>query len=514
MRFIDKIFSKHLAYRSLFIFFGGTILFIQCKDSAKEVVGPKRLVTVSTLNAIAWDQTSITVQGSLSSTGNDAVTERGFTYGKTLENIDETKISTSVGSGPFSIKIEGLTEGTLFYFRAYAKNSQGTAYGEPMGVATTYGPLSSIKLNSISTTKNEKDTLLFDATVLSKGGTDVFERGVILSLSANKSISDGGIVVKSGSDVGNFSGTYSSTSFKSNTTYFVKAYSKNKAGVAYSDESQITTPGLSVISHVGYNFKNNAIELDARINIGGGLPILEQGFVWGPKSAITSNNSNLNISNANLTVSNISLFQKDKIVISLDPSQFTVGEIYKFRAFTRNLRGITYAPVGNADKDAIYEFRYLPIGGELQEGYIFWVDPEKNTDGAIVSKLDLNDEVYWGCNGDSIGTTTNNKDFGKANTTIMANACSDPNSAAKKCRALASNSSNNTWNIPSRDALKLIYDTLGKRGLGNFDTSKKYWSSSQSTESRAYSVSFADGLVEESKKYLLFKVRPIRSIIR
>jgi uncharacterized protein (TIGR02145 family) len=77
------------------------------------------------------DSTSATSGGNITDNGGFSVTGRGVCW-STSENpsINDNHTSDGNGTGSFISEITGLTEGTLYYVRAYATNGAGTAYGD------------------------------------------------------------------------------------------------------------------------------------------------------------------------------------------------------------------------------------------------------------------------------------------------------------------------------------------------------------------------------------------------
>ena len=90
------------------------------------------LPEISTLPVTDIAETSVVLHGCIDSKGIPAYTERGFVYSTTFQNptIDNDKqIVSGTGIGNFSKNLSGLTTGKTYYVRAYATNSEGTAYG-------------------------------------------------------------------------------------------------------------------------------------------------------------------------------------------------------------------------------------------------------------------------------------------------------------------------------------------------------------------------------------------------
>jgi uncharacterized protein (TIGR02145 family) len=78
--------------------------------------------------------------GKVISEGSDAITSKGICWA-TTPNPTITNDITNDGIGPdsFVSTLTGLTEGTLYYVRAYAVNSGGVAYGEEQNFTTLGG---------------------------------------------------------------------------------------------------------------------------------------------------------------------------------------------------------------------------------------------------------------------------------------------------------------------------------------------------------------------------------------
>ena len=75
--------------------------------------------------------------GSVVSDGKAPVTEKGFVIStSTNPTTSNTKVINGIGTGSFSSTISGLAGNAAYYVRAFATNSQGTAYGSQVSFKT------------------------------------------------------------------------------------------------------------------------------------------------------------------------------------------------------------------------------------------------------------------------------------------------------------------------------------------------------------------------------------------
>ena len=91
--------------------------------------------TVQTNVATGVTSTGVTLNGNVTSDGGATVTARGFLYGTSSSNLTRT-VQSGSGTGNYTKVLTGLTSSTTYYYKAYATNSEGTAYGEVLSFTT------------------------------------------------------------------------------------------------------------------------------------------------------------------------------------------------------------------------------------------------------------------------------------------------------------------------------------------------------------------------------------------
>jgi len=99
---------------------------------------PAGAPVVSTDSVLDVAKTTATAYGTALFTGGADITERGFCWAVT-ENpttADGHVAATGITLGSFNADITGLDAGTAYYVRAYATNSEGTAYGSDVSITT------------------------------------------------------------------------------------------------------------------------------------------------------------------------------------------------------------------------------------------------------------------------------------------------------------------------------------------------------------------------------------------
>ncbi|MFV8327954.1 beta strand repeat-containing protein [Flavobacterium sp. ZS1P14] len=287
-----------------------------------------------TTTAVAASVTAGTAScsGSVASDGGASVTSRGVCWSTThIPTILGSKISNGIGTGSFTVSLSSLTAATTYYFRAYATNAAGTAYGSEssfttLAVAPTLGnvSISSILMN----------TAVGNATLTADGGATMTDLGLIWNTTSAYPVRTGSnsfSVAASGTSI---SGTL--TGLLSGTAYYVWAFGTNAIGTTHSAAyTTFTTNKLPVVSTtavVSAITDVSATSGGTITNTGGaGVSILASGICW---STVTDPTIGLptKTSDGPLVTG----------TFASNLSGLTKGTLYYVRAYATNSMGTSY----------------------------------------------------------------------------------------------------------------------------------------------------------------------------
>ncbi|MBQ1653954.1 MAG: hypothetical protein II060_09210, partial [Bacteroidales bacterium] len=107
-------------------------------QSVRAVYRPSPTVATNSTSDVTL--ASATLHGRILNIGSSEIIERGFVYGTSRSNLTDTVQSEDV-TNDFSVALTGLTNGTTYYYCAYATNSDFTSYGEIKSFSTPNGLL-------------------------------------------------------------------------------------------------------------------------------------------------------------------------------------------------------------------------------------------------------------------------------------------------------------------------------------------------------------------------------------
>lgn len=104
---------------------------------------------LTTTAATSITSTGATAGGNITDAGGGSIIARGICWG-TAPNptVTGNKTTNGTGTGIFTGNLTGLTDGTTYYYRAYATNSSGTTYGQEFSFIT---PVTDVEGNMYKT---------------------------------------------------------------------------------------------------------------------------------------------------------------------------------------------------------------------------------------------------------------------------------------------------------------------------------------------------------------------------
>ncbi len=202
--------------------------------------GSATLPTVITSDVTDVTQTTAVCGGTVIDDGGAPVTQRGVCWSTTHNPTWQSSNYTNDGNGTgsFTRILQQLTPGTTYYLRAYAWNSEGTAYGNEV-VFTTMGGGGATQptVTTADVINITPSSATCGGTVISDGGATVTQRGICWSLVANPTIDNAHTA--DGTGTGSF--TSQMVGLLPDKVYYVRAYAKNNQGTAYGEQKTFTT---------------------------------------------------------------------------------------------------------------------------------------------------------------------------------------------------------------------------------------------------------------------------------
>lgn len=201
-----------------------------------------------TATIIARGDANALIEVNVVSDGSSPVTARGICWGTRISpTIVDNKTTDGAGAGKFTSSITGLDPGTVYYFRAYATNSDSTFYATAFSLvdSSDYPIVYSQVVSALTPTT---------AVILGSFDTDlqhiVSNSGVCWGTSPNPTIAD-----NHSSEVALDDGNHficRLADLTPNTTYFLRTYAISNTNPHYGNEfsfvaEQLSGPGISDI---------------------------------------------------------------------------------------------------------------------------------------------------------------------------------------------------------------------------------------------------------------------------
>ena len=196
------------------------------------------LPTVSTGSISGITGSTATGGGNVTADGGGTITARGLCYDlNPLPTITRGVVYATGETGSFTSLITELGPSALYYVRAFATNSAGTAYGSQ--VTFTTNAVVAPTITTLAATSISSTSAVLNAQITNDGGDPMIQHSFVYGTAPNPT-SANIYLPGSGTGVGSYS--VPATGLLPNTTYYVKAYTGNSfIGPTYANEISFTT---------------------------------------------------------------------------------------------------------------------------------------------------------------------------------------------------------------------------------------------------------------------------------
>lgn len=208
------------------------------------------VATLSTNSVSIVSAYSAYVNGTTTYDGGSSITARGICYSTSANPTIANNIVAVNGGGIglYNCLLSGLTPGTLYYARAYATNSSGTAYGNQVSFTTPSSTLATLT-TTVSASFISHTTARSGVIITNTGGSPITVMGICYATIPNPTIAN---LTTTTQPVNQTSAGYDLTNLTPNTTYYVRAYATNTVGTAYGNQVTFTTPNTNSIAVLEY----------------------------------------------------------------------------------------------------------------------------------------------------------------------------------------------------------------------------------------------------------------------
>lgn len=309
-------------YNILAVLFAVTVISVSCTKKNSDI---RLAPTLATSQVLSVTSDSATVVGFVIAEGS-GFSEKGVCYDTAANpTVDNNKVAYTGenATATFNVVLSGLHYATTYYARAYAIGASGTIYGEEYSF-TTLPVVATLTTDTISSITG--NSAIGGGEVTVSGGAAVTARGICFSTEHNPTISNN--FTTDGDSLGAFVSTL--TNLKGNTTYYVRAYATNSAGIGYGPEVSFTTlvdfPQVTTTT-VTKVTKTSAVS-GGTVNYDGGGIITERGLAWGTNANPTVNDNKIDGGTDTTFVSKL--------------SGLTSNTTYHVRAYAVNSAGTAY----------------------------------------------------------------------------------------------------------------------------------------------------------------------------
>jgi hypothetical protein len=294
---------------------------------------------------------SANLSGQVVSDGGSAITSRGFVWSTspepTIGNGNILPVSGTLGT--FSTQLSNLIPNTTYHIRAYATNSLGTSYGASRTFFTNSNPLPIVQINPVifENLPFTQSCISFDTqlacgeitvNVISQGSSKVTNYGIVWSKKPNPALIQGSFenylveFVPSTSDgVGTY--TINFGNLTPDSTYYIRGFASNSAGLSYSEQYQFIAPSRApkVITSNSLSVNSTSVLSGGDVTNPGESQVIQRGVIW----STSSNNITIDLSTKTIDGSGVGQYTSN--ITGLLP-----GTTYFLKAYAKNNFGVGY----------------------------------------------------------------------------------------------------------------------------------------------------------------------------
>lgn len=298
----------------------------------------KKKAVLNTLEVSSITATTAVLTGEIIDDGYPKYYERGIVFSEqmmpTVEQTLQRLTATMTADSIYSCQAVGLTLGKTYYVRAYAVNEMGTAYSSNQVSFTTVAVGGKVTMNGVDDINLSEHAAVAHGEILELGDPAYTERGFVYSPTNSSPTIYNSKVVVEGSGKGTFDAKL--TGLQRETTYYVRAYVKNEAGVVYSDntvtfstEESLAT--VETLEATDIDESTYSAVLRGKVTFAGNPSYTERGFVY------SSEYSTPTIDDNKVVVNGVGLGEFEARVSNLSSTSITY-----VRAYATNSKGTSY----------------------------------------------------------------------------------------------------------------------------------------------------------------------------
>ncbi len=285
---------------------------------------------------------SAILSASIVQNGGSDIIEKGFLWGKEQNNLVKSLISSQ--SDLFELKITELDTNTTYYYKAFATNDLGIAYGDLVSFTTDFANSGSVKTKDATEITGISAKLNAEITSMPKSG--VSSIGFYWGDDENN-LNQRLCCDNSGSSLF----YYCINTLNDDTKYFYKAFLTSDAGEICGETVGFKTLSITkpnVTTKDPSNVSETSVILNAQLSSNGNDSNTEFGFVYG----ISSNSMNNKIKVGIETLGSY----------SINVNNLNKLTTYYFRAYAQNKKGTTYGDIKKFDTPNFNGHEYVDLG--------------------------------------------------------------------------------------------------------------------------------------------------------